>query len=60
LPHRRNGMVCSILSLMASGRFCVMSVSMNPGAIALARILRAPNSLLRDFISPIIPALEAA
>jgi hypothetical protein len=37
-----------------------MSVSMNPGAIALQRILRLPTSAAIDFVNPMIPALLAA
>src|ERR1035437_9940651 len=38
----------------------VMSVSMNPGAIALQRMLREASSLATDLVSPINPALLAA
>ena len=32
---------------------------MNPGATALTRTLRDPNSCASDFVSPITPAFEA-
>jgi hypothetical protein len=41
-------------------QFEVISVSINPGAIALQRILREPNSSATDFVNPITPAFEAA
>ncbi len=38
----------------------VMSVSMNPGAIALTVTPRDPNSRATDCVNPINPALLAA
>lgn len=37
----------------------VIAVIMKPGAIALARMPREPNSCAIDFANAIIPALEA-
>ena len=42
-----------------SERAAVMSVRMNPGAIALARMPREPSSCAIDLANAIIPALEA-
>jgi hypothetical protein len=36
-----------------------MSVSINPGAIALHLIFLDPNSNAIDFVNPFIPAFEA-
>ena len=44
----------------SSFNFAVISVSMKPGAIALHRILREPNSNAIDFVKPFIPAFDAA
>lgn len=37
-----------------------MSVSMNPGVMALTVTLRGASSLARESVSPITPAFEAA
>ena len=59
-PQRRIGTILTISCLTSSGNAKVISVRINPGAIALARMLRAPSSLLRDLIKPMMPALDAA
>jgi hypothetical protein len=46
--------------LPSSFNLAVISVSINPGAITLQRILRDPNSKATDFEKPITPAFEAA
>ena len=39
--------------------FCIISVSMGPGQIALTRMFDAASSFARLFVKPITPALEA-
>ena len=59
-PPRRIGMSVTNCLSVSSGSALVMSVKIKPGAIALARIPRAPSSLATDFVRAMIPALEAA
>ena len=47
-------------SLALSGSAAVMSVSMNPGAMAFTVTPRLPNSLASDLVMPMSPALLAA
>ena len=60
VPPRRKGIFFAHSALTSSERAAVMSVRMNPGAIALARMPREPNSCAIDLANAIIPALEAA
>ena len=48
------------LSRISPLNVAVMSVSMNPGAIALAVMFRDANSRATDFVKPMSPALDAA
>ena len=42
-----------------SSKTPVISVEINPGAIALERIFLDPNSFATDFVKPNIPAFDA-
>src|ERR1035437_1077120 len=60
VPSRASG-ICPRSAERASGVIAlVISVSMNPGAIALHRMLREASSFATDLVSPIRPALLAA
>ena len=55
-----HGMAAAAAARADSGIAAVISVSINPGATALAVILRAAYSLATLFVRPISPALLAA
>ena len=59
-PKRPLPMRLTMASRWASGSASVISVAMNPGATALAVMLRRASSRASDFVSPMTPALEAA
>ena len=54
LPYLPSGIKRSISEFCVQS-FEVMSVSMNPGATMLTRILRDPTSLANDLVKPISP-----
>ena len=60
VPPRFNGMVSIHPFLTFSSNVSVISVSINPGAMALQRMFREPNSLAILLVNPIKPAFEAA
>ena len=60
VPPRLSGIASRQPFTVSSGKEPVISVSIKPGAIALQRILREPNSKATDFVKPKIPAFEAA
>ena len=53
-PYLPSGIKC-LTSVFCDLRFEVMSVSMNPGATMLTRMLRDATSLANDFVKPISP-----
>ena len=59
-PMRPMGMAARVVVLEASGMAAVMSVYMKPGATALTVTPRLANSLARDLVMPMTPALLAA
>ena len=60
VPPRFKGMLSLHPATTFGSNASVISVSMNPGAIALLRIFLEPNSKATDFVNPMIPAFEAA
>ena len=60
VPPLFNGIASRHCCTISSGSFPVISVSIKPGAIALQRIFRDPNSSAIERVNPKIPALEAA
>ena len=58
-PPLLSGIVSRQPCTVAGSSFSVISVSMNPGAIALQRMLLDPNSRATLLVKPRIPALEA-
>ena len=59
VPPRRSGIVSAHFAFTSSDSWLVISVMMNPGAMAFARIPLDPSSLATDLASPIIPAFDA-
>ena len=59
VPTRDRGICSTILFRTSSEIEAVMSVVMNPGAIALTQMFRGPSSRASDFVNPMIPDLEA-
>src|SRR5665213_608175 len=51
VPRRASGIWAMMVVRACSGMAPVIAVSMNPGAIALQRILRDASSLATDFVS---------
>ena len=60
VPPRRRGIPLIHSFLTSSGNLAVISVIINPGAMALQRMFREPSSKATDLVKPIIPAFEAA
>jgi len=60
VPPRLSGIALRQPSTISGASFAVISVSIKPGAMALQRIFREPNSKATDLVKPKIPALEAA
>ena len=60
LPILFNGICALIFSFTSSDKTFVISVAINPGAIALIKIFLLATSFAKLFVNPIIPALEAA
>src|SRR5688500_10791534 len=48
-----------VLRILSSSS-CVISDSINPGAMTLLRMLRDPISLATDLLNPMMPAFDAA
>ena len=59
MPKRPSGIVDRAFVRAASGRFAVMSVSMNPGAIALTRIPDGPSSRASVRVRVLTPPFAA-
>ena len=59
VPPLLKGILAAHSLRTSSGNCAVISVMINPGATALARIFLDPNSLATLLVKPIIPALEA-
>ena len=60
VPNLFRGILFKNSIFLSVSKFFVISVFMNPGLIAFILIFLEPNSLDKDFVKPIIPALEAA
>ena len=60
VPARFSGIASVQPSTTFGSRAAVISVAIKPGAMALQRMPREPNSNATDFVKPMIPAFDAA
>ena len=59
VPPLFKGIEASQALRASSGIFPVISVMINPGAMAFERTPREPSSRATDLVNPIIPAFDA-